>query len=172
MTERHYKCYGEDCVEIDRKWLKKDLIKYKGKNYCQNCYKKITYKTQMMNIIKHKICKYYRIKYPTPMMFNQIKKYISQKITYEEIVQCLDYQKQVKGFPGFKIKFGLAFIPYVAPKIIEQNIINHSNTNNPSMVYDIIDISIKKNQLDSDIDNEYKKSKLIDMSNEENFKNG
>lgn len=161
---RLYKCYGEDCVAINRKWEIKDLLKIKGKNYCRSCYKKKTIQKQGMAEINAKIRKFFGIKFPTPMMNNQIKKYLKEGATYDELSACFDYQYARKGSSSFVLKYGVAFIPYVLPRVQERMKLNEKNMNNLTTHYNIVHVSINDvSDLDTDLENEYKNSKKIDM---------
>jgi len=163
------KCYGKDCVENNRKWPRNQLTKYDGKNYCENCLHQVMKDLEERKHLYTAIRTYYEIAYPTPMMFNQIKKFLKMNMTINDILDCLNYNAHVHKF-SFDTKYGIAFVPYVVEDVRDDKALKRQHQQ--SKGYDLVAIKINDvSQLDVDTQNKFKKSKLIDM-NKENLVDG
>lgn len=163
------KCYGEDCIEHNHKWPRNQLTKYKGKNYCDNCLHQVMKDSEERKHLYTAIRIYYKISYPTPMMFNQIKKYLKMNMTINDILDCLKYNSHVHRYT-FDVKYGIAFVPYIIEDVRDDRALKRQHQH--SKGYDLVTIQIKDvSQLDVDTQNKFKKSKLIDM-NKENLVDG
>ena len=70
------KCYGELCLKNNIKHDKSELVKYKGKNYCQTCLKikmQVDEEKQTMYRCLYKIYGSYQL---PGIVYAQIKKFI------------------------------------------------------------------------------------------------
>lgn len=163
------KCYGKDCIENNRKWPRKQLTKYNGKNYCSKCLPLLMKDLEERKHLYTAIRTYYKISYPTPMMFNQIKKFLKMNMSINDILDCLNYNSHVHKYT-FDVKYGIAFIPYIIEDVRDDRVLKHQHQH--SKGYDLVAIKIDNaSQLDVDTQNKFKKSKLIDM-NKENLLDG
>lgn len=117
------KCYGEDCVAINKKWEKDLLIKYKGKNYCPSCSEKESKEDEDRQLLYNLISELYQIPFPNGLMLRQIKQFkVERKYTYENIRKALLYANYVQKVK-FHSKFGLGIVPYV----IDEAIVYHED---------------------------------------------
>lgn len=163
------KCYGKNCVEHNHKWPRNQLTKYNGKNYCENCLRGVMKDLEERKHLYTAIRTYYKISYPTPMMFNQIKKFLKMNMTINDILDCLNYNSHVHKYI-FDVKYGIAFVPYIIEDVHNDKILKRKHQH--SKGYDLVTIKINNaSQLDIDTQNKFKKSKLIDM-NKENLVDG
>ena len=159
------KCYGKDCVEHNQKWPRSQLTKYKGKNYCDNCLQQIKKDLEERKHLYTAIRTYYMISYPTPMMFNQIKKFLKMNMTINDILDCLNYNSHVHKY-DFDVKYGIAFVPYIIEDVRDDKILKQQHQHLKG--YNLVAIKINNvSQLDIDAQNKFKKSKLIDMNKED-----
>lgn len=113
MTLRLYKCYGEDCLNKNKKHPLEILIKEGSKKYCKNCLAKINKdraeREDLYNIIKE----YYNITFPTGLMLKQIKQYqVEAGYTLTGMAKTLKYLKNNCTGITFKPKMGLGIISY------------------------------------------------------------
>lgn len=166
------KCYGKDCLEKNLRYSNEQLTKFKGKNYCQKCYPKVKKEFEDRQVLTRQIKKYYRIKYPTPMMWKQIKRFIEEGLTYEEISKCIEYQYGHKGYDGLQIKYGLGFVSYIYTDVSNLMAQNKKIKTNKKTSYNLLNISISKDKMDIGKHNDLKESKIIDMNDKEIIKNG
>ena len=99
---RKYKCYGT-CGE---KYTKDNLIIHSNKNYCKQCYEKVTKDNDDRVILYNLIKKHYNVTFPTSMHLAQIKKVKENGYTYEDMIlglrYCIDVLRlKLNGKMGF-----------------------------------------------------------------------
>lgn len=106
---RLLKCYGN----CGQKYPKEQLIQYKSKNYCNDCYKKKKIDDEGRHTLHEVISKVYEIPYPTGQMLRQMKTFREERnYSYENQAKALLYGKFILK-KVMKSSYGLGLIPYI-----------------------------------------------------------
>jgi len=159
---RLLKCYGEDCVKQNIKHKKEDLIEYKSKRYCKNCYSKIVQE----DIDRDKLYKYiereYGIAFVTPLMKKHINDMRNNGLSYKRVYALIHYCLHVKkSFNKPDIKYGLfSYTNHYEEMIRYYSEKKRRKKQNKGKVNETMVLKIDSSEFFS---NEYKKNKTIDM---------
>lgn len=106
---RLLKCYGT----CEKKHLKQELTKHKGKNYCQVCLKEKRRNDEDYQFLLMKIKTSYNIPYPNGMMLKQIKTFKEDRgYSYHNQGLAIDYIRNVLR-KKMETKYGLGLVPYI-----------------------------------------------------------
>jgi len=103
------KCYGELCLKNNIKHDKSELVKYKGKNYCQACLKikmQADEEKQTMYKCLYKIYGSYQL---PGIVYAQIKKFIGSGMSYQGIFNTIQYMQDNQG-RVFENKYGIGLV--------------------------------------------------------------
>lgn len=110
MATKLLKCYGEKCMEENKKYPSNELQKISGKNYCPICYQsRLKESNDRKKLVEEIINIYGEI---TGRMQADIKKFKEvNKYKYEGMRLTLIYCRDVKRLP-MEAKYGLARVAY------------------------------------------------------------
>lgn len=153
---RKLKCYGF-CGE---KYTKEEMKQISNKNYCVDCYEKVTQDRKDREELYKVISALYSIPYPTTAMLKQIKDYVEiRNYKIKGITLTLRYCKdQLKM--DFYPKFGLGIVGYHYDAArnfwVEQQ---KRRASHKDVRIEIQKIEIPKFSLE----NEYKKNNIINL---------
>lgn len=169
MVLRLYKCYGEDCVNQNKKHPLDNLIEEGGKRYCKSCLEKRHKEQKDRRELYDTIKEYYNISFPTGMMLKQIKQYQDEAgYTLTGMTKTLKYLKNNCTGITFKPQMGLGIISYKYDEakefwINQQRIADAQRKlqENKESLNEVVVVNTK--QLDKT--NVYKQSRMIDLSN-------
>lgn len=104
---RLLKCYGT----CENKYAKEDLIKYKGKNYCKECYEKIIERDKDYENLCKYICEIFNCPFVNPYIKMQIKQFEQGGFSLKGMRSTLWYITTVLGIT-LKEQFGIAMVKY------------------------------------------------------------
>lgn len=108
MSVKPLKCYGE----CGGKYLKNELTKLGGLNYCIPCAEKKQKETKDREILYTTIQSIYKIPYPNGQMLKQMKDFKEQRnYTYEGMTKTLCYAVKVLKMTLY-LRGALALLPY------------------------------------------------------------
>ena len=105
------KCYGPNCYDLGIKHEKRELTKYKSKNYCQECLNIVINDNQNKQALMHALRSEYKQVVLPSMVYAQIKKYISIGMTYEGMLKTMEWIKTNKNVK-FDLTYGIGLIKY------------------------------------------------------------
>lgn len=156
---RLLKCYGT----CEKKYLKEELTKYKGKNYCQACLKEKRRNDEDYEFLLMKIRTSYNIPYPSGMMLRQIKTFKENRgYSYYNQGLAIEYIKNVLR-KKMETKYGLGLVPYVIDDAVKYY---KENEEKARKLKDIDFINNKQHAKISSKtlkENDYGKKKMINM---------
>ena len=112
---RLLKCYGF-CGE---KYEKENLINYKSKNYCKECYEIKVKDDEGRKILIDTISAVFNIPYPNGQMLRQMKMFREDRnYQYEDQAKAILYSVKILK-KNMHPKYGLGLIPYVIDDAIK-----------------------------------------------------
>ena len=156
---RLLKCYGT----CEKKYLKEELTKYKGKNYCQVCLKEKRRNDEDYEFLLMKIKHSFNIPYPNGMMLRQIKTFKEDRgYSYHNQGLAIDYIKNVLR-KRMETKYGLGLIPYVIDDAVKYYKENEEKARKLKDVDSINNKQRAKISAKTLKENDYGKKKMINM---------
>lgn len=159
---RLLKCYGDYCEKHNRKHKKENLIKYKSKNYCKECYEKLVKEDEERDKLLNYIKNEYGISFVTPLMQKHIREMRSNGMSYKRIYALIYYCLHIKkNFRKPDMKYGLfTYTNHYEEMIRYYSERKKRRQNNAGKVNETRTLKIDSMEFYS---NEYKDSKTIDM---------
>lgn len=152
-----YKCYGT----CDGKYPKDEMVEYKGKNYCKECYEiKFKEDTDREKLYKY-LQEIFNINYPTGLMLKQIKEYREDRnYSYKNIYFTLKYMVEIQK-KQLQMQYGIALVPHFYDEMLSYyKRLAEKRANTVIEKQEPIKIIIKP----FEFKNDYKEKKLIDMN--------